>query len=70
MQYLLSSASRMVFLLMTIAVIVLTVMGIMDAKDFMVLASMTFAYYFTKAPVPDSSTTTSTTNTTGTSTEK
>lgn len=42
------SASKVVFLLMTIAVIILTFVGIVDSKDFMLLASAAFTYYFTK----------------------
>jgi len=43
---LLSSASKLVFLLMTVALIVLTFIGKIDPKDFIVLASMVFTYYF------------------------
>lgn len=46
MNKLLSSASKLVFLLMTVALIVLTFIGKVDAKDFIVLASMVFTYYF------------------------
>ena len=42
------SASKIVFIAMTIALIVLTFMKIVEAKDFMVLASLCFGYYFTK----------------------
>lgn len=44
----LSSASKLVFVLMAIALIGLTVAKIVDAKDFIVLASMAFAFYFTR----------------------
>jgi uncharacterized membrane protein len=40
------SASKIVFLLMAIAVVVLTFIGIVDPKDFMMLAGMAFAFYF------------------------
>lgn len=33
---------------MAIAVIVLTLLGMVDPKDFIALASMAFAYYFTR----------------------
>ena len=46
MNKILTSASKLVFVLMTIAVIVLTFVRIVEAKDFMVLASMAFAFYF------------------------
>lgn len=42
------SASKIVFILITLAVIGLTFARIVDAKDFVVLASMTFSYYFTR----------------------
>lgn len=40
------SASKIVFILMAIAVVVLTFIGVVDPKDFMMLASMAFAFYF------------------------
>lgn len=43
---LLKSASKLVFLLMTLAVIFGLFLGKIDPKDFMVLASMAFAFYF------------------------
>jgi uncharacterized membrane protein len=42
----LESASKIVFLLITIAVIALTFMRIVEAKDFLVIAGMVFTYYF------------------------
>jgi len=45
----LGSASKIVFILMAIGVILLTSMHILDAKDFMILASMAFSYYFTQS---------------------
>lgn len=42
------SASRIVFILMAIAVIILTFLRIVEAKDFMILAVSAFSYYFTK----------------------
>ena len=44
----LSSASRLVFLIMTVALCVFTYKGIVDPKDFMMLASMSFTFYFTR----------------------
>lgn len=40
------SASKIVFILMALAVTAGMFMGKIDAKDFMVLASMAFAFYF------------------------
>lgn len=40
------SASKLVFILMALGAIALTAMRIMDVKDFFVLASMAFAFYF------------------------
>jgi hypothetical protein len=42
----LESASKLVFLLMTIAVVAGFFLKILDPKDFMVLASMAFTFYF------------------------
>lgn len=42
----LKSASKTVFLLMTLATIAGMFMGKIDAKDFMVLVSMAFTFYF------------------------
>lgn len=47
MSEILSSASKIVFILMAVAVIVLTFVGKVDPKDFMILASMAFSFYFT-----------------------
>lgn len=46
MQNIISSASKIVFILMAVAVTVLTFVGIVDSKDFMMLAAMAFAFYF------------------------
>lgn len=43
----LKSASKIVFMLMAVALVALTVRGVVEAKDFVMLASMTFAFYFT-----------------------
>lgn len=42
------SASKIVFILMAIALIGLTAKGVVDAKDFVMLAGMAFTYYFTR----------------------
>lgn len=42
----LNSASKIVFILMAAAVIGLTAWGKVDPKDFIVLASMAFSFYF------------------------
>lgn len=44
----LKSASKLVFVLMALAATVLTLLKIMDVKDFVVLATMAFSFYFTK----------------------
>ena len=41
------SASKIVFILMTLGVIAGLFFGKVDPKDFMVLASIVFTYYFT-----------------------
>lgn len=46
MQNILSSASKIVFILMAVAVVVLTFVGTVDSKDFMMLAAMAFSFYF------------------------
>ena len=44
----LKSASKIVFLFMALALVGLTIVGIVEAKDFVMLASMAFVFYFTK----------------------
>lgn len=41
-----SSASKIVFILLAIALIVLTFIGKVDPKDFIVLTTGVFSYYF------------------------
>lgn len=48
MSQIFSSASKIVFILISISVIGLTFTGKLDPKDFMVLASSVFAFYFGK----------------------
>jgi hypothetical protein len=42
----LNSASKLVFIAMTLAVIAGLFLKIIDPKDFMILASMVFTFYF------------------------
>lgn len=42
----LESASKIVFIIMTLAVVAGLFTKILDPKDFMVLASMAFTFYF------------------------
>jgi len=43
------SASKMVFILIAIGAVTFTAMGILESKDFMVLAGMSFTYYFNRS---------------------
>lgn len=45
----LKSASRIVFILMAIAVIALTWVGKVESKDFIILAAMAFNSFFVKS---------------------
>lgn len=40
------SASKIVFIMMAIAVVALTFVGTVEAKDFITLATMAFTFYF------------------------
>jgi len=42
------SASRLVLLIMTLTVCSAFLMQLLDSKDFLILAGMVFAFYFTK----------------------
>ena len=42
----LESASKLVFIIMTVAVVAGFFLKILDPKDFMVLVSMAFTFYF------------------------
>ncbi len=46
----LNSASKIVFIVMTLAIVALTFNKTVDAKDFVILASMAFSYYFASKP--------------------
>ena len=46
----LKSASKVVFILMTLALIAGVFTKIIDPKDFIVLASMVFTFYFSNKP--------------------
>lgn len=50
MENILTSASKIVFILMAIAVVGLTAFGIVEPKDFMMLAAMAFSFYFANKP--------------------
>lgn len=52
MQNILASASKIVFILMTLAVIAGLFLNKIDPKDFMILASMAFAFYFANKGEP------------------
>ncbi len=43
-----NSASRLVLLTMTLTVCTAFLLGLLDSKDFLMLAGMVFAFYFTK----------------------
>ncbi|MFH1399007.1 MAG: hypothetical protein ABIG95_02760 [Candidatus Woesearchaeota archaeon] len=47
MKELLTSASKLVFLLLTLTACIAFLTGKFETKDFMVLASMAYAFYFT-----------------------
>lgn len=44
----LASASRIVFIVITLSLCIFTYKWIIDPKDFMILASSVFSFYFTK----------------------
>ena len=46
MQNILTSASKIVFILLAAALVVATFLRIVDAKDFITLVSMAFTFYF------------------------
>lgn len=46
MKKILASASKIVFILMAIGTIVLAFLRIIDSKDFVILATMTYGAYF------------------------
>jgi len=52
MKTIFSSASKIVFILITIALIGLTSTGIVEAKDFVMLATGVFGYYFGRKDSP------------------
>lgn len=52
MQNILKSASKIVFILMAVSVVGLTAWGKVDPKDFMILASMAFSFYFANKGEP------------------
>ncbi len=54
----LNSASKIVFILLALALAFLTYVHIVEPKDFIMLCAMAFTYYFTKPPAPSVTTTT------------
>lgn len=46
MQNILSSASKIVFVLMALSLTGLTALGMVESKDFVMLCSMAFTFYF------------------------
>jgi putative solute:sodium symporter small subunit len=52
MQKIISSASKIVFILIAITASVGFFIGILDPKDFMVLAGMAFSFYFSNKGDP------------------
>lgn len=55
MKNIFNSASKIVFILMALAVVGLTFMNKVDPKDFMMLSGMVFSYYFSRQNVDKSS---------------
>jgi len=52
----LQSASKLVFLILTVTACAGLFLKIIDPKDFMVLASMAFSFYFASKPTDSSGT--------------
>jgi hypothetical protein len=52
MKSIISSASKIVFITLTLGLIVLTCLRIVEPKDFVMLAGMAFTYYFSKPNQP------------------
>ena len=52
MDNILSSASKIVFIMMAFATVVLTYRGVVDPKDFMMLTGMAFSFYFANKGEP------------------
>lgn len=66
MSKIVTSASKIVFILITITACVGFIMKIMEAKDFMLLASMAFSFYFANKGDNTKEVTTTTSGTTET----
>ena len=56
MTNILSSASKIVFILLALTACVGFFLNLLESKDFMVLASMAFGYYFATKPSSDGGT--------------
>jgi high-affinity nickel permease len=52
MKELFKSASKIVFILLAIALVVLTFVGKVDSKDFIMLTTGVFSYYFGRKEAP------------------
>ncbi len=50
MSKIISSASKIVFILMALGTIVMTALGTVEAKDFIMLTGMAFTFYFSNKP--------------------
>lgn len=48
----LESASKIVFILMALGILVLTYLKVVEAKDFVMLAGMAFTFYFSSKGDP------------------
>lgn len=70
MKNIMNSASRIVFILLTVTACAGFVFKILPVDQFMLLAISAFSFYFAKPTTPDSSSTTSTTNSATGLTEK
>ena len=56
MEKIYSSASKIVFIILTVSLVYLTIVKIVDPKDFMTLCAMAFTYYFSNKPNDSSGT--------------
>lgn len=61
MQKIVSSASKIVFIMLALAACIALFLGKVSENNFMLLAVSAFSFYFSKPTTPDNSTTTSST---------
>jgi hypothetical protein len=52
-----SSASKIVFILLAASLVLLTFVGKVEPKDFVMLTGMAFTYYFSKPATPSTTST-------------